>query len=219
MESNSSSDVAGGSASTAPYDEEAIDYTVSSTNDEGIVLKITAHGYQSKSENRNFYAKSNEYFLIDVEVTNGSSKPIYYFLPRYCNEDVLPHNHEVGFELSCGEYDLHSSSSGFIVARTNTENYLMRTLAPGETQSWQLKLAAGETSADDFDLPADGKAYPSGIKLYGPEIYTDGVCTFAGNVFFDYAGSDTQLPRAVCDRRLSVPLSVDFLYVQPKSNA
>ena len=204
---------------SVPYDEEKAEHTVSAVSDDGIVLKITAHGYRSQSENRNFYAKSNEYFLIDVEVTNGSTAPIYYFLPRYCNEDTLPHNHEIGFDLSCGEYDLHSSSSGFIIARTGTNDKLTQTLAPGATHSWQLKLAAGETSADDFDLPADGKAYPSGIKLYGPELYTDGVCTFEGSVFFHYAGSDTLLPRSAYDRVLSVGLSVDFVYRPNKEAA
>ena len=218
-ESSSSSGTAENAAPVTPSDEETVLHTLSASSEDGVILKITAHGYQSKSERMDFYAKSNEYFLVDVEVTNGSAQPIYYFLPRYCNEDVLPHNHEVGFDLSCGEYDLHSSSSGFIIARTSAEDGHVRTLAPGETRAWQLKLAAGEISADDFDLPADGKAYPSGIKLYGPELYTDGICTFEGAVFFGYSKSEVLIARSVHDLLLSVPLSVDFVYVSPKSDA
>ena len=215
-ESSSSSIKAESAPSVTPPDEETILHTASTASDDGVTLKIAAHGYRSKSSRMDFYAKSNEYFLIDVEVTNGSSEPIYYFLPRYCNEDVLPHNHEIGFDLSCGEYDLHSSSSGFIIAIPhNIEDDYIRTLAPGETHTWQLKLAAGEISADDFDLPADGKAYPSGIKLYGPELYTDGICTFEGTVFFGYSKSEFPMPRSVHDLLLSVPLSVGFVYVSP----
>ena len=202
-----------------PADEETIVYTHSEESEDGVSMKITAHGYRSESEDLDFYAKSNEYFLIDVEVTNGSSKPIYYFLPRYCNEDTLPHNHEIGFDLSCGEYDLHSSSTGFIIERTSASTDHVRTLESGETHSWQLKLAAGEISADDFDLPADGRAYPSGIKLYGPEIYSEGVCTFEGSVFFGYSKSRVQLVRSVQECVLSVPLSVTFVYVSSEPNA
>ncbi len=207
------------SAPATPSDEEKIFRTESVTDDDGVTLSITVHGYRSKSRNMDFYAKSNEYFHIDVSVTNGSADPVYYFLPRYCNEDVLPHNHEVGFDLSCGEYDLHSSSSGFIIARTSAETEHVRALEPGKTHAWQLKLAAGEISADQFDLPADGKAYSSGIKLYGPEIYTDGICTFEGSVFFGYSKSEVSLPRTVHDLLLSVPLSVDFVYVSPRPSA
>ena len=215
---SSSSGTTSGTVNIVPVGEATIAYTVSETNDDGISLKITAHGYRSESNDLEFYAKSNEYFLIDVEVTNGSENPVYYFLPRYCNEDTLLHNHEIGFDLSCGEYDLQSSSTGFIIARTSNETEHVRTLKPGETHAWQLKLAAGEISADDFDLPADGKAYLSGIKLYGPEIYNDGICTFTGTVFFGYSKSEVQLVKSVYESVLSVPLSVSFVYISSEPN-
>lgn len=215
---SSTSDTTNVTVDIVPADEESIAYIVSEANDDGVSMKITAHGYRSESNDLEFYAKSNEYFLIDVEVTNGSENNIYYFLPRYCNEDTLLHNHEIGFDLSCGEYDLHSSSTGFIIARTSNETEHVRTLKPGETHAWQLKLAAGEISADDFDLPADGKAYLSGIKLYGPEIYNDGICTFTGTVFFGYSKSEVQLVKSVYENVLSVPLSVPFVYISSEQN-
>ena len=193
-----------------PADEEMIVYTRSEESEDGVSVRITVHGYRSESEGLDFYAKSNEYFLIDVEVTNGSSKPIYYFLPRHCNEDTIPHNHEIGFDLSCGEYDLHSSSTGFIIERTSASTDHVRTLESGETHSWQLKLAAGEISADDFDLPADGSDCSAGVKLYNEVFYTffdNGSCTFDGHFEFVYCtrinGGSTSF---------WIPLSLEVVY-------
>lgn len=192
-----------------PSDERSAFYTAAVSNDDGVSLQITAHGYASESLNKNFYIKNNEYFLVDVTVTNDSMHNVHYFLPTYCNEDSVPHNHEIGFNLSCGEYHMHSSSSGFIKERA--EN--VRVLLPGESRTWQLKLAAGKTVYENFDLPADGKAYPSGIKLYGSRLYDYGACIFKGSVFFGYSESYMQANTGIHDLTVSVPLAFEAVYI------
>lgn len=66
------------------------------------------------------------------------------------------------------------NTKGINKERTDT----VRVLQPGESRTWQLKLAAGETVCEDFDLPAEGNDHPAGIKLYDKTIYTDGSCVF-----------------------------------------
>ncbi len=198
-----------------PSDEKRSFYTTAASNNDGVSLQITMYGYASESLNKSFYIKNNEYFLVDVTVTNNSAHTIHYFLPTYCNEDLVPHNHEIGFDLSCGEYHIHSSSSGFIKERADN----IRLLLPGESRTWQLKLAVGETVSEDFDLPADGKAYPSGIMLYGPELYSNGSCIFEGTVFFDYSKSYMLINAGIYDFTVSASLAFEAVYISDKPSS
>ncbi len=88
------------------------------------------------------------------------------------------------------------------------------TLEPSKTYEWTSKLAAGAESAHDFDLPADGNGYLTGIKLYDESIYTDGSCTFSGNIFFDYRKSNEKKTN---DLTLSVPLSIEIVCISTES--
>ena len=193
----------------APVPGEKTVYYASAQNGDGISMKITVHGYHG--ENGGFYVKHNEYFLVDVELSNGSAYPIYYFLPQYGNEETDSDTSPTNFDLSCGEYKLSSSATGFI--REKIVSYAQAFLAPGGTSTWRMKLAAGEIRTENYDLPADGKAYPSGIKLYGPEIYTDGACIFTGSFFFGYSRASLQSGTALHDLVITVPLSVKVVYV------
>jgi hypothetical protein len=197
----------------SPDDEARAVHTVSAENKDGLKMEITVHGYRSESLNREFYVKSNEYFTVDVKVTNTSEKPLWQWLPTYCrNGGGIPHNHEIGFDISCGEYGLSSSSIGFMCP-TGIDIWK---LEPGETYEWQLKLAAGEEKWDgSYDLPADEDGRYAGIALYDQAIYSEGVCTFAGEFFFGYRTSK------IGDRNdfsLSVPLTVDVVYISAKPN-
>ena len=90
----------------SPDDEARAVHTVSAENKDGLKMEITVHGYRSESLNREFYVKSNEYFLVDVKVTNTSEKPLWQWLPTYCrNGGGIPHNHEIGFDISCKDLD------------------------------------------------------------------------------------------------------------------
>lgn len=192
---------------TAPTDEEKTTHTVSHVNMDEIKIEVTVHGYRSESLNKDFYVKSNEYILADVKVTNLSQDPIYQFLPTRCREGAIPHNHEIGFDLSHGDYALHSPYSVFAC----TELIDVWTLHAGESHEWTLKLAAGEVvTFGDFDLTADGFARHSGIALYDETIYTEGSCTFSGAFFFDYRKTDKNEQN---NDTVSVPCSIDTVYV------
>lgn len=79
-----------------------------------------------------------------------------------------------------------------------------------------LLLAAGEEKWDGaYDLSADGTGNRAGISLYDQAIYSEGVCTFAGEFFFGYRTSK------IGDRNdfsLSVPLTVDVVYISAEPN-
>lgn len=193
-----------------PDDETPVLYTVSADNADGLRMEVTVHGYKSESLNKDFYVKNNEYFLVDVKVKNTSDNDLYQLLPTECRNSDPSHNHEIELDLAHGDYKLSSSSFGFM-CRTAIEIWK---LEPGETYEWQLKLAAGEVKSggDDYDLPGDAEDW---IKLYGKDIYSDGICTFAGEFSFAYMKTIGDLN----DFFLSVPLSVDVLYVSSVPNA
>ena len=194
---------------TVPADESCAEYTVSAFTEDGLKMEITVHGYQSKILDKDFYVKNNEYFLVDVKVTNESEIGLYQWLGSYCRHSLGPsHNHEIGFDISHGEYQLHSSSFGFICPLSID----VWKLEPGETYEWQLKLAAGEVqSGVDYDLPADGNGVQMGIVLYDEDIYTNGICTFSGDFSFDY---NYGLPEDdFNDRSLSIPMKIDIIFV------
>ena len=193
---------------TAPADESRAEYTVSSSTADGLKMEITVHGYKSESLNKDFYVKNNEYFLVDVKVTNASEKPLWQWLPTDCRNGADPHNHEIYFDISCGEYALGSSSFGFDCPTAID----IWKLEPGETYEWQLKLAAGEEKWEwdgAYDLPADGTGNCAGISLYDQAIYSDGVCAFSGDFSFDYGLSMEDSN----DRSLSVPMEIDVVFV------
>ena len=197
----------GTNAFVIPEDETSAVHTATVENTDGLRMEITVHGYQSESLNKTFYVKNNEYFLVDVKVTNTSDTARWQWLPTCCRNLDSAHNHEIGFELVNGEYKLNSSSFGFACPEA-TEIWM---LEPGATYEWQLKLAAGEAkSGGEHDLSGDGKSYRAGIDLYGTDIYKDGVCTFAGEFSFGYKTSDAE---HFNDFSISVPLSVDVVYI------
>ena len=101
-------------------------------------LEVTLHGYKSESLGKEFYVKNNEYFLVDVKLTNESDTPVYQFLPTSCRDCTLAHNHELSFDLSNGESKLNSSSFGFDCA----EKTDLWTIEPGKSYEWHLKFAA-----------------------------------------------------------------------------
>ena len=198
---------AGTNAFIIPEDETSAVHTATVENTDGLRMEITVHGYQSESLNKTFYVKNNEYFLVDVKVTNTSDAARWQWLPTYCRTSDPAHNHEIGFELANGEYKLSSSSFGFACGALID----VWKLEPGATYEWQLKLAAGEVkSGGDYDLSGDGDGYRTGIDLYENDIYKDGVCTFAGEFSFGYKTSDAE---HFNDFSISVPLSVDVVYI------
>ncbi len=195
------------SVGTEVPDEKSAVRTVSADNANGLKMEVTVHGYQSEGLNQDFYVKNNEYFLVDVKVTNTSDSARWQWLSTYCRNSDPAHNHEIGFELVSGEYKLNSSSFGFACGALID----VWELKPGATYEWQLKLAAGEVkSGGNYDLPVDGDGYLTGIDLYGNDIYIDGVCTFAGEFYFDYKTSDQE---HFNDFSLSVPISVDVVFI------
>lgn len=196
-----------------PEDETEVLRTVSADNADGLRMEITVHGYQSESLNKDFYVKNNEYFLVDVKVTNTSENPLWQWLPTYCRTLMgTPHNHEIKFDLSHGKYQLDSSSHGFACP----DLIDVWKLEPGVTYEWHLKLAAGEVKngIDDYDLPFDGESYRAGIVLYEEDIYSEGSCTFAGAFSFDYKLSEE---KGLNTTSLSVPMEIDVVFVSAEA--
>ena len=196
-----------------PEDETRAVCTVSGENADGLTMEVTVYGYQSESLNKDFYVKNNEYFLLNVKVTNTSGNPLWQWLPTYCRHTVgEAHNHEIELDLSHGEYRLSSSSFGFACGDLIDK----WRLEPGDTYEWQLKLAAGEVkSGAAYDLPGDGKTYGAGIDLYENDIYDGGICTFEGALSFGYQTSDDGQKN---DFSLSVPLTIDVVCVSAEPN-
>jgi hypothetical protein len=197
----------------SPSDEESALYTVSRTSDHGLNLVITLHGYKSESLNKDFYVKNNEYFLVDVKLTNESENALYQWLPTYCRHSFDPsHNHEIGFDISHGEYKLHSSSFGFTCGMLTD----IWTIEAGESYEWQLKLAVGEPQSGEQDLPVDGtEGSLMGIKLYEKAIFDDNVCIFDGEFSFTYMQSKDKNEN---DCSISVPISIETVYVSSVAN-
>lgn len=138
--SNQSTDITA-SYFDSPEDEEKATYTVTQTDENGLTLEVTIHGYKSESLGKEFYVKNNEYFIADVKLTNGSDTPVYQFLPTACRDCSPAHNHEISFDIANGgDHKLNSSSNGF----TCPEMTEVWTIEPGASYEWQLKLAAGE---------------------------------------------------------------------------
>jgi len=163
-----------------PEDEESTVYTVCAKNDDGLFIEITAHGYKSQSQNRQFYVKNNEYFLVDVKITNESNVPLYQYLPTSCRDASPAHNHEIGFEISSKDHQLHSSSFGLAC----TEKAEVWTVEPGQSYEWQLKLAAG-SSMPQVSLHPDKKD-PDDAKSSGFVHYeTKFDASFNGTMIYE----------------------------------
>ena len=152
-----------------PMDEESATYTVTKKNEDGVEIEVTVHGYKSEALKKDFYVKSNDYFLVDVKITNRSESSIYR--NTSCLDCDPAHNHEIGVDISYEDYKLNTSHFGFECP----ERLDILEIKAGESHSWQLKLAAGTPSDEKYDLPADGKG---GILLYGSEVYM-------GDISFD----------------------------------
>ena len=196
-----------------PDDETPVLYTVSADNADGLKMEVTVHGYQSESLGKDFYVKNDEYFLVDVRVTNISENPLWQWLPTSCRALMgTPHNHEIEFDLSYGGYKLHSSSHGFACPSLID----VWKLEPGVTYEWHLKLAAGEVKngIDDYDLPFDGESYRAGVVLYEEDIYSEGIGTFAGAFSFDYKVSEEG---HLNDFSLSVPMAIEVVFVSAEA--
>lgn len=189
-----------------PPDEKQAVLSIFTSNADGLKIELRLHGYRSASLNKSFYAKNNEYLTVEIKITNESSEPVYQFLPTSCVESMIPHNHEIGYDISSGEYDLYSSSFGFDCVTKDR----VWTLEPGKTYEWTLRLAAGEESASDPDLPADG-GNRMGIKLYDENLYTDGSCIFNGKISFSY-GKTQELTSN--NLSLSVPITVEIVRIK-----
>ena len=76
-----------------------------------------------------------------------------------------------------------------------------------------MKLAAGEASDVQFDLPADGNEQPTGIKLYEDALYDYGPLVFSGNIVFYYK-KNNEPNRNDC--ALLVPLSIEVIHITEK---
>ena len=192
-----------------PTDEKRAIHTVSASCTDGLTIEVTLHGYQAQSLSKAFYVKNDEYFAVDVKITNTSENPVYQYLPTNCRESNTPHNHEIDVDLYLDNYTLCTSSFGF--ACTETPN--VWTLEPGKTYEWSLKLAAGEASDVQFDLPADGNEQPTGIKLYEDALYDYGPLVFSGNIVFYYK-KNNEPNRNDCS--LLVPLSIEVIHITEK---
>ena len=192
-----------------PTDEKRAIHTVSASCTDGLTIEVTLHGYQTQSLHKAFYVKNDEYFTVDIKITNTSEAPVYQFLSTDCGESTVPHNHEIGFDLSCGNYPLSSSSFGFVCE----EKPGVWILEPGETYTWSLKLAPGTESYSDFDLPADGNDQSVGIRLYNDAIYDYGTHIFDGNIFFSYRKTNEFKQN---DQTVSVPLSIEVIRITEK---
>lgn len=176
-----------------PTDEMPVLRTIVSENEDGLKMEITLHGYASESLGKTFYVKNNEYFLVDVQISNTSENSFYQCLPTWCRHSSEKHNHEIFFDISDGKGNrLNSSSFAFDCPETID----VWEIEPGQSYDWTLKLAAGSESSENFDLPADGNSYMAGIQLYDSSIYENGICDFEGTISFLYAltdhGSETQ---------------------------
>ena len=197
----------------SPEDEESTVYTVTQTDENGLKLEITLHGYKSESLGKEFYVKNNEYFIADVKLTNESETPVYQFLPTACRDMSPSHNHEISFDIANGDNKLHSSSFGFACP----DMIDVWTIEPGQSYEWQLKLAAGAPGStttvtypnadnkekDDSNPPSEKEAVEENSVsksyiYYGSDVVQNGnfqvfESTFVGSIGGNFFGSDFTL--------------------------
>lgn len=161
----------------SPADEKAVTKNLYAENEDGVKMEINLRGYTSESLGMGFYVKSHEYFHVEVKVTNGTNADIHQILPVYCHGVDHAYHHELTIDLT------NTSGKSLTPYHTNypcPDMMEVWTIPAGESYSWSFLLAAGEYSYEDYDLS-------SRIKLYGGEIYTNGICEFSGAIAFDYS--------------------------------
>ncbi len=191
----------------SPSDEKPATRVITTENEDGIALTVTLYGYQSDSLGKEFYAKSNEYMTVDVEIRNHSDASVYQFLATYCRGGT--HAHEIESELSNENGQTLTRYTYVLNCATLIDIWEVE--ANGGGNLLTVKLAAGAPGEyHDYDLPAEVAGF--GIKLYDGSIYQDASCTFEGDISFSYSatndGTSTKNSRSV-----SAHVSVEFVYV------
>ncbi len=137
-----------------------------------IAITVKSHGYYDTKTQKPFY-RHDEYIDIDVIIENRSEETIWY--AGYGNDNSYEHP---ALKFTFGDGDKlhldqseHFLTSGVICIPIPAVD-ARYAIAPGESRTFRLKLAAGEpTAGDDFDLAAAEGI--GGIKLYD-DIYTQG---------------------------------------------
>lgn len=195
----------------APADEISETRVFTSESPDGIKLEITVHGYSSEKLGRDFYIKSNEFSRVDVKVTNTSDSSFYQHLPTSCREGIYKHNHEIEFSFSDGNgHGLHSTDSYAKGCPATIDCWEIKS---GESYTWELYIAAGETTElkDKIDLPDKDYSW-IGIALYDRSVYTDGACDFSGAFSFAYDPVQKEASTKN-DKSVSVPVTLTVIYI------
>lgn len=195
----------------APADERSETRVFTSESPDGIKLEIMVHGYSSEKLGRDFYIKSNEFSRVDVKVTNTSDSSFYQHLPTSCREGIYKHNHEIEFSFSDGNgHGLHSTDSYAKGCPAMIDCWEIKS---GESYTWELYIAAGETTdlKDKIDLPDKDYSW-IGIALYDRSVYTDGACDFSGAFSFAYDPVQKEASTKN-DKSVSVPVTLTVIYI------
>lgn len=191
---------------------ETVPKTFSAEADDGVKIEVTFSGFSNVSKGVDFYAVNNEYIPVKVKVTNCSGADIY----RLDGAIVYaPHGwqrEKPRVDISDGDgHKLTLSSQGLLYA----DMVQLWSIAAGESYEWDLLLAAGEVSfnpSDAIDLDTEGhEGGVYGIKLYGEDIYTDGVCVFSGSVTFTYSHIDNG-NMTMNDKSVSADVFIPVVY-------
>ena len=194
--------------------EETAAKTFTATADDGVKIEVTVGEYLNKSKGLDFYVNSDAYIPVKVKVTNGSGADIYRLDNCYVHGTPAAQKIELRLDLGDGNgHKLTLSSQGLLYPDT----VQLWSIAAGESYEWDLSLAAGEvsfSSSDAIDLDTDGhEGGVYGIKLYGEDIYTDGVCVFSGSVTFTYSHSDGGY-MTVNDKSVSADVFIPVVFVK-----
>ncbi len=144
-------------------DEVEATKTFTATNEDGIELSITVHGYASESFGMDFYTKNDDYILFDIQVANRSDSTIYQFIPTVTDFPTL----EGTIKADHTDGQLH-----IIDMFGLQEAIRIGELAPNETATRYNLRALAKTTEEDFD--SSGRGYFSGTLWlpYGVEPLT-----------------------------------------------
>lgn len=192
--------------------EETAPKTFSAEADDGVKIEVTFSGFSDTSKGVDFYAKNDVYIPVKVKVTNGSGADIYRLDNCYVHGTPAAQKIELRLDLGDGNgHKLTLSSQGLLYPDT----VQLWSIAAGESYEWDLSLAAGEvsfSSSDAIDLDTEGhEGGVNGIKLYGEDIYTDGVCVFSGSVTFTYSHADNG-NMTMNDKSVSADVFIPVVY-------
>ena len=147
----------------APEDEVKATKTFTATNEDGIELSITVHGYASESFGMDFYTKNDDYILFDIQVANRSDSTIYQFIPTVTDFPTLEGTIKAG----------HTDGQLHIIDMFGLQEAIrIGELAPNETATRYNLRALTKTTEEDFD--SSGPGYFSGTLWlpYGVEPLT-----------------------------------------------